>query len=100
MERLVERFLAGQRNQAARRATPIEHRRRPFENVDALEEIRIYLHAAVGAVVAHGLQTVQVDVIHRAIVETTHRYVVVAVRGAIGIGQHPRGVAHGLGYGL
>lgn len=97
---LVQRFLAGECHQAAGRAAPVEHRGRAFENVDPLKEVRVDLHGTVGAAVAHGLEAVEVDVVHRAIVEAAHRHVVVAMGRAVGVGQYPWGVAHGLGDGL
>ena len=95
-----QRLLGGQGDQPPRRASPIQYRRWALENVDALQEVRVYLHGAVGAVVAHRLEAIDVDVIHRAVVEAAHRDIVIAMGGTVRIGHHPRRVAHGLGNGL
>ncbi|MOA21439.1 hypothetical protein D3C78_1419300 [compost metagenome] len=95
-----QRLLGGQGYQAPWRASPIQYRGGPLENVDALKEVRVHLHGAVRAVVAHRLQPIDVDVIHRAVIETAHGHIVVAMGGTVRVGQYPRRVAHGLGNGL
>ncbi|MNZ27562.1 hypothetical protein D3C78_447820 [compost metagenome] len=99
-EVLVQRLLAGQRDQPARQAAAVEHRGRALEHVDAFEEERVDLHRAEGAAVAHGLQAVEVDVVHAVVGEAAHHHVVVAVRGAHLAGEDAGGVAHGLLHGL
>ncbi|MNO45402.1 hypothetical protein D3C76_356680 [compost metagenome] len=95
-----QRLLGGQRHQASWRATAIQYRRRSLENIDALQEVRVHLHGAVGAVVSHRLEPVDVDVVHRAVVEATHGHIVITMGRPVGVGQYSRCVAHGLGNGL
>ncbi|MNH12827.1 hypothetical protein D3C79_723800 [compost metagenome] len=95
-----QRLLGGQGDQAPWRASPIQYRRRSLENIDALKEVRVHLHGAVGSVIAHRLEPVDVDVVYRTVVETTHGHIVITMGRTVGVGQHPRCVAHGLGDGL
>lgn len=97
---LVQRLLAGQRHQAARQATAVEHRGRPLEHIDAFEEVRVDLHRAEGTAVAHGLEAVEVDVVHAVVGEAAHHHVVVAVGGADLAGEDAGGIAHRLLHGL